>query len=119
MQARKAAATIPAGLLHRWKERIGVSKTEELAELFRQRPLLTVRSVGSDPGTLESAGLSRCEKWPWDGRFAFFSAGVSDNPNLGKILEGLFKPAENKNFFTDFIDKNKKLFQFHGKGPSV
>jgi diadenylate cyclase len=38
-----------------------------------------------------------------------------DLEDLKRILEGLFKPAENKNVFMDFIDKNKKLFQFHGK----
>ena len=42
------------------------------------------------------------------------------NPeDLKQILEGLFKPAENKNVFIDFIEKNKKLFQFHGKTPST
>jgi diadenylate cyclase len=38
-----------------------------------------------------------------------------DLEDLKKILHGLFKPVENKNFFKDFIDKNKKLFQFYGK----
>jgi diadenylate cyclase len=41
-----------------------------------------------------------------------------DLEDLTRILEGLFKPAENKNVFIDFIEKNKKLFQFHGKTPS-
>jgi diadenylate cyclase len=40
-----------------------------------------------------------------------------DLEDLKRILEGLFKPAENKNVFKDFIDKTKKLFQFHGKEP--
>jgi len=40
-----------------------------------------------------------------------------DLEDLKRILEGLFKPAENKNVFKDFIDKNKRLFQFHGKEP--
>jgi diadenylate cyclase len=39
-----------------------------------------------------------------------------DLEDLKRILEGLFKPAENTNTFKDFIDKNRKLFQFHGKG---
>ncbi|MFA7254640.1 MAG: diadenylate cyclase CdaA [Candidatus Omnitrophota bacterium] len=38
-----------------------------------------------------------------------------DLEDMKRILEGLFKPAENKNVFKDFIDMNKKLFQFHGK----
>jgi len=38
-----------------------------------------------------------------------------DLEDLKRILEGLFKPAENKNVFKVFIDKNRKLFQFHGK----
>ena len=42
-----------------------------------------------------------------------------DLEDLKRILEGLFKPAENKNVFIDFIEKNKKLFQFHGKTPST
>ncbi len=41
-----------------------------------------------------------------------------DLEDMKKILEGLFKPAENKNVFKEFIDKNKKLFQFHGKEPA-
>jgi hypothetical protein len=41
-----------------------------------------------------------------------------DLDDMKKILEGLFKPAENKNMFKEFIDKNKKLFQFHGKEPA-
>ena len=42
------------------------------------------------------------------------------NPeDLKQILEGLFKPSENKNVFIDFIEKNKRLFQFHGKTPST
>ena len=41
-----------------------------------------------------------------------------DLEDLKRILEGLFKPAENTNVFVDFIEKNKKLFQFHGKTPS-
>jgi diadenylate cyclase len=40
-----------------------------------------------------------------------------DLEDLKRILEGLLKPAENKNVFKDFVDKNKKLFQFHGKEP--
>ena len=40
-----------------------------------------------------------------------------DLEDLKQILEGLFKPAENKNVFKDFINKNRKLFQFHGKEP--
>jgi len=42
-----------------------------------------------------------------------------DLEDLKRILEGLFKAAENKNVFKDFIDKNKKLFQFHGKEPGT
>jgi len=38
-----------------------------------------------------------------------------DLEDLKKILEGLFKPVENKNVFKDFIEANRKLFQFHGK----
>ncbi len=39
-----------------------------------------------------------------------------DLEDLKRILEGLFKPAEkDKNFFKEFIKKNQKLFQFHGK----
>ncbi|MBU9888885.1 MAG: diadenylate cyclase CdaA [Candidatus Omnitrophica bacterium] len=39
-----------------------------------------------------------------------------DLEDLKKILGGLFKPEEgNKNFFKEFIEKNRKLFQFHGK----
>ena len=41
-----------------------------------------------------------------------------DPEGLQVLLEGLFKPAENKNVFVDFIEKNKKLFQFHGKIPT-
>ena len=40
-----------------------------------------------------------------------------DPEDLKQILEGLLKPAENKNVFKDFIEKNRKLFQFHGKEP--
>jgi len=40
-----------------------------------------------------------------------------DLEDLTRILKGLFKPAENKNVFKDFVDKNRKLFQFHGKEP--
>ncbi len=40
-----------------------------------------------------------------------------DLEDLKRILEGLFKPVENKNVLKDFIDKNKRLFQFHGKDP--
>lgn len=42
-----------------------------------------------------------------------------DQEDLKRILEGLFKPAENTNVFKDFIAKNKKLFQFHGKEPAA
>ena len=42
-----------------------------------------------------------------------------DPEDLKRILEGLFKPVENKNVLKDFIDKNKKLFQFHGKEPRI
>ena len=41
-----------------------------------------------------------------------------DLEDLKRILEELFKPAENKNVFLDFIETNKKLFQFHGKTPA-
>ncbi len=43
-----------------------------------------------------------------------------DREDLKQILEGLFKPAENsKNVFQEFIEKNKKLFQFHGKSKDA
>jgi len=43
-----------------------------------------------------------------------------DMEDLGRILEGLFKPAkDNKNVFQEFIEKNRKLFQFHGKPKDV
>lgn len=44
-----------------------------------------------------------------------------DQEDFKRILEGLFKqPAEDsKNFLKDFIEKNKKLFQFHGKAPDA
>jgi diadenylate cyclase len=42
-----------------------------------------------------------------------------DLEDLKRIIEGLLKPAENKNVFQDFINKNKKLFQFHGKEPGT
>lgn len=42
-----------------------------------------------------------------------------DLENLKQILEGLFKPVDNKNVFADFIEKNRKLFQFHGKSPQT
>ena len=43
-----------------------------------------------------------------------------DMEDLKQMLEGLFKPVENsKNFFQEFIEKNKKLFQFHGKPKDV
>ncbi|OGX12244.1 MAG: TIGR00159 family protein [Omnitrophica bacterium RIFOXYB12_FULL_50_7] len=42
-----------------------------------------------------------------------------DLEDLKRILEGLFKPAENSNVFIDFIEKNKKIFQFHGKTSSL
>ena len=38
-----------------------------------------------------------------------------DPEDLKKILDGLFKTAEdNKSVLREFIEKNKKLFQFHG-----
>ncbi len=41
-----------------------------------------------------------------------------DLEDLKRILEGLFKVVNNKNFFKEFIDKNKRLFQFQGKAKS-
>lgn len=36
--------------------------------------------------------------------------------DLKKMLEELFKPSVNKGMFSEFIERNRKLFQFHGKG---
>ncbi|HNX68083.1 MAG TPA: diadenylate cyclase CdaA [Candidatus Omnitrophota bacterium] len=42
-----------------------------------------------------------------------------DLDDLKRILESLFNPpADSKNFFKDFLDKNRRLFQFQGKIPS-
>lgn len=39
-----------------------------------------------------------------------------DADNLKQILEGLLKPSgDTQNFLKEFLQKNKKLFQFHGK----
>jgi len=42
-----------------------------------------------------------------------------DLEDLKQMLEGLFRPADNKNVFADFVEKNRKLFQFHGKNPQL
>lgn len=38
-----------------------------------------------------------------------------DHEDLRRILAGFFSTVDNKNFFKEFIDKNKRLFQFQGK----
>lgn len=79
------SATIPAGLLRRWRQRLGAERTAELAGLLRSRAPLTVRVVGPEGGMLDSTGFEPCGAWPWSGGFRFYSA---DSDGLRGAGEG-------------------------------
>ncbi len=83
----KASITIPALLLNRWKKRVGVLKTDEIAELIRQRPTTSVRLLRGDSHALTAAGFTQCGDMLWNKRFVFFSAAADHPQQVGKILE--------------------------------